>query len=239
MRINLTGKTALVTGGPRGIGRAVTLALAEAGATLVVCHRQDSADALELGEKLGAGHSVLKADVSVESDVDALAEHCRSRFGTLDIVVSNAGVISHVPFGKLPFEEWRRVVDTNLTGTFLVTQRTLPLLSPNASIVLIGSKAAAVGVPLRAHYTATKSALVGFMRSVTKEIGTNGTRINVVAPGIVDTVELSPEARKRYETIIALGRLGEPEEIANVVAFLASDLARYVTGETINVDGGT
>lgn len=242
MRIPLDGKNALVTGGTRGIGRAVATTLAGAGANVLVCYRQEGEATEQLARELKAipgDHHLVKADVSNQAEVDALFEECARRFGTLDTVVNNAGVISHVPFAELGADEWQRVIDTNLTGVFLVTQRALPLLSSNASITLIGSKAATVGVPLRSHYTATKAAMVGMMRGLTKELGPQGIRVNVVAPGIVDTVGLPAQARERYESIISLRRLGKPEEIANVVAFLASDLAAYVTGETINVDGGT
>jgi 3-oxoacyl-[acyl-carrier protein] reductase len=242
MRISLHGKKALVTGGSRGIGRAVTLGLAAAGADVLACYRQDgeAVDSLarELKEIPG-DHHLVKADVSDADDVDRLAQECRDRYGRLDVVVNNAGAISHVPFADLAPQEWQRVIDTNVTGVFAVTQRVLPLLPAGASIVLIGSKVAAVGVPLRAHYTASKAALVGLTRSLCKELGPRGIRINVLAPGIVDTVELPPEQTRRYQQIISLGRLGRPEEIANVATFLASDLASYITGETINVDGGT
>lgn len=242
MRIPLEGKNALVTGGARGIGRTVATTLAAAGANVLVCYRREGEATELLARELKStpgDHHLVKADISEQTEVDALFEECGRRFGALDAVVNNAGVISHVPFGDLSPDEWRRVLDTNLTGAFLVTQGALPLLSRGGSITLIGSKAASVGVPLRSHYTATKAALVGLMRGLTKELGPLGIRVNVVAPGIIDTGGLPAQARERYESIISLRRLGKPEEIANVVAFLASDLAAYITGETINVDGGT
>jgi len=242
MQITLNGKKALVTGGTRGIGRAVTLALAEAGADVLACYRRDSTEVDTLAAALkefGGDHHLVKADVSRESDVDQLAEEARIRFGRLDTVVNNAGTISHIPFRELTREQWDKVVGTNLTGTFSVTSRVLPLMSRGGSVVLIGSKAATVGVPDRVHYTASKAALTGLCRSLCKELGPDGIRVNVVAPGIIDTQDLGPEATERYRRIISLGRLGTAREIATVVAFLASDLASYLTGETINVDGGT
>lgn len=242
MRIALDGKKALVTGGSRGIGRAVVHSLAAAGADVVACYRthSDAVDSLskELAD-LPGDHHLIQADVGRPDDVSRLVEECRSRFGRLDVVVNNAGTISHVPFADLPIEEWRRVVDVNLTGVFTVIQQALPLLSADASIVLIGSKAATVGIPLRAHYTATKSALTGLARSLCKELGPRGVRVNVVAPGVIETTELPPEVEARYQAITSLRRLGRAEEVANAVTFLASDLASYVTGATVNVDGGT
>jgi 3-oxoacyl-[acyl-carrier protein] reductase len=184
---------------------------------------------------------VLRADVAAPEAVAGLAAECATRFGRLDAVVHNAGAISHIPFAELPLAEWRRVLDTNLTAAYLVTQACLPLLSESSSIVFIGSKVATVGVPLRAHYTAAKAGLVGLTRSLCKELGPRGIRVNVVAPGVIETEEaadLAPEIRRRYESIASLGRLGEPTEVAAAVLFAASAEAGYLNGEVINVDGG-
>ncbi|MEU7985021.1 SDR family NAD(P)-dependent oxidoreductase [Streptosporangium canum] len=242
MELKLTGKKALVTGGSRGIGRGIVLGLAHAGADVVTCYRTESEAVTSLARELketGGDHQLVKADVSDPAEVDALVEDCRTSLGSLDVVVHNAGVISHVPFAELPVEEWRRVVENNLGGPYLVTQRALPLLSAGASIIFIGSRVATVGIPLRSHYTATKAGLVGLTRSLAKELGPRGLRVNVVAPGPIETEEPAPaEVRERYRKMIPLGRLGTPEDVAGVVAFLASDLSRFVNGETINVDGG-
>jgi NAD(P)-dependent dehydrogenase (short-subunit alcohol dehydrogenase family)/ribosome-associated toxin RatA of RatAB toxin-antitoxin module len=242
VRFDHSGRRVLVTGGTRGIGRGIVLAFARAGATVVTCHRTDgpAVDSLvkELSETPG-DHKVIKADVGDEADIDRLISECRAHLGTIDVVVNNAGSISHVPFDKLSVDEWRRIVDVNLTGSFLVVQKALPILSPGASIIHIGSKVATVGIPLRAHYTASKSALIGLTRSLCKELGPKGYRVNLVAPGPVETEEeVSPEVRERYERLTAVGRLGQPADIAGPVLFLASDMAAFVTGETINVDGG-
>jgi 3-oxoacyl-[acyl-carrier protein] reductase len=240
--INLSGRKALVTGGTRGIGREITLALARAGADVVVCYRKDGEHVEQLARELkeiAGDHHVVRADVSDTADVRALADECRARFGGLDVVVNNAGVISHEPFERLAVDEWRRVLDTNLTGAYLVAQAALPLLRTGGSIVNIGSRVATVGIPLRAHYTAAKAGLIGLTRSLCKELGPRGIRVNLVAPGVIATeAELSEEVRARYEGMTALRRLGAPADVAAVVCFLASDLAAYVTGETIHVDGG-
>jgi len=238
----LAGRNTLVTGGTRGIGRQVVLDFARAGATVVTCSRGGGEDAATLAEELkelGGDHRVVTADVSVAGDVDRLVEECRAAMGSLDAIVHNAGVISHVPFEELPVAEWRRVVDTNLRGPFLVTQKSLGLLSRGSSVVFVGSRVATVGVPLRAHYTAAKAGLIGLTRSLSKELGPRGIRVNVLAPGPVETeAAVPPEVRQRYAQMIALGRLGQPEDVSKVALFLASDLSAFISGETINVDGG-
>lgn len=248
MELQLTGKNALVTGGTRGIGRAVVLALAKAGATVVTCYRQQGEAAESLARELketGGEHVLVQADVGTAEGVERLMEECRARFDTLDILVNNAGVISQVPFSQLPVEEWQRVIDTNLTGPFLVIGKALPMLREGSSVINVGSRGAMAGIPLRGHYTASKAGLVGLTRTLCKEMGGKGIRFNVVAPGVIDTSEpdeLSEEERAQYNArylkMMALGRFGRPEEIAGAVLFLASDLSSYVNGETLHVDGG-
>lgn len=242
MDIDLKGRKALVTGGTRGIGRAIVLALAGAGADVLTCSRSESPAMAELLAELketGGNHHVIVADVSQPADVEQLIAECQVRYGRLDTLVNNAGVISHVPFAELSLDEWDRVLRVNLTGAFLVVQRALPMLEAGASVINVGSKVATVGVPLRAHYTAAKAGLIGLTRSLAKELGPRQIRVNLVAPGPVETEAEVPEhVRARYQQMIPLGRLGRPREIANVVQFLASDLSAFVSGETLNVDGG-
>jgi 3-oxoacyl-[acyl-carrier protein] reductase len=242
MSLELTGRRALVTGGTRGIGRAVTLALARSGARVVACHRQQGAAADDLARELkemGGDHRLVTADVSQPDDVARLAEECRTCLGGLDILVSNAGTISHHRMADLPLTEWRRVIDTSLTGAFLVTQQMLPLLDRGSSVIYIGSASALVGLPERAHYTAAKAGLIGLTRSLAKELGPSGIRVNLLAPGVIETDKaLPPERRAMYEARIALGRLGQPEEIAGPALFLASHLSSYLTGTVLTVDGG-
>jgi 3-oxoacyl-[acyl-carrier protein] reductase len=249
MDLELTGKRALVTGGTRGIGRQITLALATAGVSVITCGRQEGAAAESLAAELastGGDHHVMRADVSRPEDVDKLAAEARGHFGGLDVIVHNAGVISHVPAGELNPAEWARVVDTNLTAAYLVVQRTLPLLGGGASVIGIGSRVATAGMAAVAHYSAAKQGLVGLCRSLARELGPRGVRVNVIAPGLIETPEtaarMSEQQREayweRYRPMLSLGRFGYPADIANAVMFLASDLSSYITGQTITVDGG-
>lgn len=242
---DLNGKKAVVTGGTRGIGRAVSLGLARAGATVVAVYRGGVEAAQSLERELketGGDHAVVRADVSGARDVAHLVENATAVLGDrIDIVVNNAGAISHLPYQEISFEEWQRVLATNLTSAHLVTQGLLPRLGAGASVINVGSAVAVVGLPLRAHYTASKSGLIGLTRSLSKELGKRGIRVNTVAPGVIETDQasgLTPEARKAYTGRIPLGRLGEPEQVANAVLFLASDASAYITGTTLNVDGG-
>ncbi len=242
MSISLSGKKVLVTGGTRGIGRAITTTLAAAGADVMTCYRTDGEHVESLRRVLAetpGKHHLVRADVSEGPDIETLLDECRNQFGSLDVLVHNAGAISHVPFRDLGIDEWHRVLDTSLTASYRLAQGALPLFTGGGSIINIGSRVATVGIPLRAHYTAAKSGLIGLTRSLAKELGPQGIRVNVVAPGVIATdAELPPEVVARYQNLTAVRRLGSPDEIANVVAFLASDLSSYITGETINVDGG-
>ena len=244
MSIRIDGKNALVTGGTRGLGRAIVLALARAGGNVVTCYREDAeqAEALarDLKETTGE-HQVIRADLCQPGEVAGLVQECRERLGTLHVVVNNAATISHVPFAELTLAEWHRVVDTNLTAAAQVIQQALPLLADGSSIINVGSRVATVGIPLRAHYTAAKAGLAGLSRSLCKELGPRGIRVNVIAPGVIDTSaakQLPAGLRERYNGLTALGRLGMPDEVAAAVLFLASDESSYITGETLNVDGG-
>jgi 3-oxoacyl-[acyl-carrier protein] reductase len=179
--------------------------------------------------------------VSDENATIEVVSEARTRYGHLDAVVSNAATVSHHMLAELTSDEWGRTVATNLTGPFTLVKHALPLLRPGSSIVLVGSRVAQAGMPAAAHYVASKAGLSGLCRALCKELGPKAVRVNLVAPGIIETeatANLTTERRCAYEAKASLGRLGDPDEVAGTILFLASDLAGYITGETINVDGG-
>ena len=243
MDLDLKGKRALVTGASRGIGRAAALALAEHGASVAAGHTRDSDEVRSLAAELdafGNDSHVVRADVSDEASVVGMVGSVRERFGRIDIVVNNAGVVSHRLLADLDMDEWRRVIDTNLTGLYVVVREALPAMSEGGSIINVTSAVGLKGMVARTHYTASKAGVIGFTRSLAKEVGPLGIRANAVAPGIIETDQVSgvtEEGRARYKSMIALGRMGRPDEIAGPILFLASDLASYVNGETLTVDG--
>jgi len=240
----LKGRRAVVTGGSRGIGRAVVLALVYEGASVVACHRQDGPAAAALAaelEQLGADAQLVRADVTEPSDVDRLMRTVADRHGGLDLLVNNAGVVSHRPLHELAVQEWREVLDTSLTGAFLTVRAAYPLLRDGAAIVNVGSAGALRGIADRAHYMAAKAGLLGLTRSLCKELGPRGIRVNTVASGYTETDQMAGIPAERRAGIVAktaLGRVALPAEIAAAVLFLASDAASYITGETLHVDGG-
>ncbi|MFL6110339.1 MAG: SDR family NAD(P)-dependent oxidoreductase [Catenulispora sp.] len=266
MDLELKGRRALVTGGTRGIGGAVTLALAAAGVQVAAVHRNpltpeaaarfddtarfDNAARLDDTARFdntarpssGAGDIMLiRGDVSRQRDAELIARQCFERFGGLDILVNNAGVIGHRLLGDLDLAEWRRILDTNLTGMYLVTRAAAEILGDGGSIINIGSAVATVGMAAGSHYTAAKAGVIGLSRSLARELGPRGIRVNTVTPGIIDTDQaagLTAAQRAHYAGLAGLNRLGQADEVADVVLFLASDLARFVSGVTLNVDGG-
>ncbi|MFI7634259.1 SDR family NAD(P)-dependent oxidoreductase [Nonomuraea sp. NPDC049400] len=244
MDLELAGKRVLVTGGTHGIGRATVLAFARAGARVVACNRSpgEAADGLarELKE-LGDGHRVVQADVTEPDGAATLAAVCQEALGGLDVVVNNVGVDGRARFAELTEQEWDRVITANLTSSFLVTRATLGLLADHGSVVYIGASAGMRGRPESAHYCASKTALSGLTRSLAREFGTRGVRVNTVAPGVIvkgPDDGPPPPVAELIKAVTALGRLGSPEEVAAAVLFLASDVSRYITGVTLNVDGG-
>jgi 3-oxoacyl-[acyl-carrier protein] reductase len=244
MDLKLRDKRALVTGGSRGIGRAIVLGLARQGVSVAACYHQESEAVASLAtelEQLNTNSFVIQTDVSDAQSVTHMMQEVRDRLGGLDILVNNAGVVSHATLADLELDEWQRILDTNLTGMYLVTRAALDVIADGGSIINITSAVAAVGMVGRTHYTASKAGVIGFTRSLCKEIGSRSIRVNGIAPGIIETDQtagLTPERRKQYENLAALKRFGQPDDIAGAALFLASDLASFVSGITLVVDGG-
>jgi 3-oxoacyl-[acyl-carrier protein] reductase len=244
MGLGVDGKRALVTGGSRGIGRAVALGFARHGMQVAAAHVRDSEASDSLATELdgfGNGSHTIKADLSGdEAAAQGLVDAVVEKFGGIDVLVNNAGVVSHATL-DMDLDEWRRVLDTNLTGMFLVTRAAVPHMPDGSSIINMTSAAAMVGMVGRTHYTASKSGVMGFTRSLCKELGPRQIRVNAIAPGIIDTDQasgLDEQQRARYAGLAALGRLGDGDDIAGPTLFFASDLSRFVNGVIINVDGG-
>lgn len=244
MDLSLGGKHALVTGGSRGIGRSIALELARQGVIVAACYQHESAEVTSLVKMLRQFHKeniVIQADVSDEASVKHLLEITGEHYGSLDILVNNAGIVNHATLSDMSLEQWRSILDTNLTSMYLVTHAAQNLLTSGASVVNISSAVAAVGMPGRTHYTAAKSGVIGFTRSLCKELGPRSIRVNAIAPGIIDTDQangLTEVQRTRYASMAALNRLGLPADVAKAVLFLASDLSSFISGITLTVDGG-
>ena len=243
----LAGRRALVTGAASGIGRATALRLSAGGAAVAVNHIGDPAPAEEVVERLGGPGVAVAGDVADERDVVALFAAAEERLGGhVDLLVNNAGVEAPYPLEEMPLAEWQRVLDVNLTGPFLCSRelvRRLPGGAGPATIVNVSSVHERIPWPRFAHYCASKGGLKLFGETIARELAPRGLRVASVAPGAILTpinrqLIDDPEQRREQEEQIPLGRLGEPEEIAGAVAWLAGPDAGYVTGTTLFVDGG-
>lgn len=242
----LKGCVALVTGASRGIGRAVALKMARNGAAVIVNYggNVEAAQAVvkEITDFGGRGVAVC-ADVSDIEQVKDMVAGIKKLFGRLDILVNNAGITKDSLLLRMKREDWEKVIHTNLTGTFNCTKEALRLIlkSENGSIVNVSSVVGQIGNPGQCNYGAAKAGIVGFTKSLAREVAGKNVRVNAVAPGFIDTdmtAGLSEEVREKLRGQIPLGRLGYPEDVANAVLFLVLPSSGYITGQTINVDGG-
>jgi 3-oxoacyl-[acyl-carrier protein] reductase len=243
-RFSLTGKTAVVTGGSRGIGRAIALGLAEAGANVALTYRENRAEAAKAIaeiEALGRRAIALQMDVTDRSSIEAAAKDARA-LGTISILVNNAGINKPTDFDQVSDADWDSILATNLKGPFICSQVFLPLMTDGGSIVHIGSVSGQYGGPRTAHYAASKAGLISLAQVIARFGAQRGVRSNTVAAGIIASdmgqAGLAAASVQKAAENILLKRLGHAREVADAAVFLASDASSYITAQTINVNGG-
>jgi 3-oxoacyl-[acyl-carrier protein] reductase len=235
---------ALVTGGSRGIGRAIALALGAHGANVAVNYASNAAAAGETVRAIGAEHATpIAGDVSDPAAAARLVEGTIAAFGRIDILVNNAGVTADDLILRMSEAEWDKVIDTNLKGTFSVTKAAVrPMVRQRfGRIINIASVAGIVGNAGQANYSAAKAGVIGFTKAIAKEVASRSITANVIAPGFVDTemtASLTDAQREEIMRMVAVGRTGTPRDVAPAAVFLASDEAAYITGHVLTVDGG-
>ena len=242
----LTGKVALVTGASRGIGKAIAIQLQSLGATVIGTATSDNGAqniAQYLGENTTLPSMGLELNVTSDDSIAALFSTIKEAYGSVDILVNNAGITRDNLFMRMKEDEWQDILDTNLTSVFKVSKAAIrPMMKKKAGrIINIGSVVGTMGNAGQVNYATSKAGLLGFTKSLAREIASRGITVNTVAPGFIDTdmtKTLTDEQKEGIFSQVPANRLGKPEEIASTVAFLSSDAAAYITGETIHVNGG-
>ena len=240
----LAGQVAIVTGASRGIGRAIALQLAYVGAKVVINYASSSGAADELVAKIvgnGGEAMAIGADVSKAEQIEELVKTVMDKWGRIDVLVNNAGITRDTLLLRMKLEDWQAVIDTNLTGVFSFTRAVSKIMLKQKSgrIINIASVAGQMGNPGQANYSASKAGVIGFTKTVAKELSSRGITVNAVAPGFIATDMTNDLKAEGILQFIPLGRYGQPEEVAGMVRFLAADpAAAYITGQTFNVDGG-
>lgn len=248
LQIDLTGRVALVTGGARGIGSDISRMLAKAGATVVINYKSSVETAKKLArelESLNIQAMAVQADVSVQIEVQTMIEQVIARFGRIDVLINNAGITSVSPFDQLDLASWHKILETNLYGVYYCCAAVIPFMLKRGDgrIINISSTAAITGGGGGAHYAASKAAVNGFTRALARELAPKGIIVNAVSPTIIKSDFLLNRYpnKKKWEILvqeIPVGRIGLPEDVAYMVAFLASDLSGYINGQIITLDGG-
>ena len=245
-KMNLTGKVALVTGASRGIGQATAIELAKAGADIVVNfigNETVAQETVEAIEALGRKVIKIKADVGNAEEVQAMVDEAVATFGHIDILVNNAGITRDGLLIRMKDSDWDDVLNINLKGVYLVSKAVAKIMVKQRSgrIINMTSVSGVTGNVGQANYAAAKAGVIGFTKTCAKELAARGITVNAVAPGFIETAmtDVLPEKIKEgIAATVPFGRMGQPEEIASVVTFLASDFASYITGQVLNVDGG-
>ena len=244
--MNLTGKIALVTGGSRGIGRSIALALASQGANVIINYTSNEESALKVIEEIESFNVkglAVKANISKSEEVAEMINKIEETFDGIDILVNNAGITKDNLFIRMKEEDWDQVMDVNLKGTFLCTKAVIRKMIKQkyGRIINMSSVVGVAGNPGQANYCASKAGVIGFTKSIAKEVAGKNITVNAIAPGFIETdmTKVLPEnVKESMLEVIPMKKYGKPEDIANLVVFLSSDNANYITGQVIHVDGG-